>query len=158
MAIRRRSRSSPVSISRLASSPTTRKKNVIRPLLTQCRRSCEIPECPTWIESFVVQTDSYELDQGEFAHRSAATAAHNSTTALPVSVLRKSRTGEARFRDQAVRPVNVAGAPAEAFMRDTVGAMGDGGAGGAARLGGSGRGQDSRRAHVPRRANRPGGG
>ena len=40
IAMRRRSRSCPMSSSRLASSPTTRKKNVIRPSFTQCRRSC----------------------------------------------------------------------------------------------------------------------
>jgi DnaK suppressor protein len=105
----------------LASSPTTRKKNVIRPSFTHCRRSCEIPEPPTWIESFVVQTDSYELDQGEFAHKSAAAVAPSKTTALPVSVQRKSRTGDARFRAHAVRPVNGSVLPAEVFMRDTVG-------------------------------------
>ena len=37
--MRRRSRSCPMSSSRLASSPRTRKKNVIRPSFTQCRRS-----------------------------------------------------------------------------------------------------------------------
>src|SRR5436309_15323007 len=57
------------------------------------------------MESFVVQTDSYELDHGAFAHRSAASAAHSNTAAPPVSVLRKSRTGAARFRAHAVRPV-----------------------------------------------------
>jgi len=39
---RRRSRSSPMSNSRRASSPTTKKKNVIRPVLIQPRRSCTI--------------------------------------------------------------------------------------------------------------------
>jgi hypothetical protein len=39
------------------------------------------------------------------AQSRAASAAHNSTAAPPVSVLRKSRTGAARFRAQAVRPV-----------------------------------------------------
>ncbi len=58
IARRWRSRSSPVSSSRLASSPTTRKKKVIRPSLTQCRRSSEIPSLPSVIESFVVQNDS----------------------------------------------------------------------------------------------------
>ncbi len=57
-AIRLRSRSSPMSNSRLASSPTTRKKNVIRPSLTQWRRSVETLAPPRWIERFVVQTDS----------------------------------------------------------------------------------------------------
>ncbi|CAN5469212.1 hypothetical protein BH20ACT17_BH20ACT17_02290 [soil metagenome] len=59
IASRRRSRSSPRSISRLASSPMTRKKNVIRPSLTQWRRSVEIPlPSPTVIASFVVHSDS----------------------------------------------------------------------------------------------------
>ena len=60
---------------------------------------------PRLIESFVVQTDSYECDEGEFAHRSAAIVAASSTAALPVSVVRKSRTGAARLRAQAVLPV-----------------------------------------------------
>src|SRR5204863_421615 len=93
--MRLRSRSSPRSISRLASSPTTRKKKVIRPSLTQCRRSIVMWALPRLIESLVVQTDSYECDQGEFAHRSAAIVAASSTAALPVSVVRKSRTGAA---------------------------------------------------------------
>ena len=58
IASRWRSRSSPVSSSRFASSPTTRKKNVISPLLTQWRRSIEMPPLPTLIDSFVVQNDS----------------------------------------------------------------------------------------------------
>ena len=53
---RRRSRNSPTSNSRRTSSPTTKKKNVIRPLLTQPRRSWEMPESPTRIESGVRQT------------------------------------------------------------------------------------------------------
>jgi hypothetical protein len=68
----------------------------------------EMPAPPRRTESFVVQSDSYEPAQGEFAHKSAATAAHNNTSALPVSVLRKSRTGAVRFRAQAVRPVSEA--------------------------------------------------
>jgi hypothetical protein len=47
-----------MSSSRLASRPTTRKKNVIRPSFTHWRRSAEIPPEPIWIESFVVHTDS----------------------------------------------------------------------------------------------------
>ena len=39
-----------------------------------------------------------------FAHTSAAIAAANITTAPPVSVLRKLRTGAARLRAHAVRP------------------------------------------------------
>src|SRR3954468_7375299 len=102
-----RSRSSPRSSSRLASSPTTRKKNVISPWLTQWRRSSEIPPSPSWIDRCVVQTDSYESDQGELAHTSAATAATSRTAALPVSLPTKSRIGAARLRAQAVRSLNV---------------------------------------------------
>ena len=41
------------------------------------------------------------------AQASAATAAASSTTALPVSVARKSRSGACRLRAQAVRPLNL---------------------------------------------------
>src|SRR4030088_1936252 len=92
--------------SRLASRPTTKKNRTIRPSLTQLRRDSEIPEPPIRTDSVVVHTDSYESDQGEFAHTSAATAATSRIAALPVSVDRKSRTGAARFRPHAVRPVN----------------------------------------------------
>src|SRR5919198_1193147 len=50
---RRRSRSSPRSNSRPASSPTTKKKNVIRPLFTLSPRASATPEPPTSIESRV---------------------------------------------------------------------------------------------------------
>ena len=40
------------------------------------------------------------------AQASAATAAASRTTALPVSVARKSRSGACRLRAQAVRPLN----------------------------------------------------
>src|SRR5215212_9667405 len=104
--IRWRSRSEPMSNSRLASSPTTRKKNVISPSLTQRRSSIEMPSVPTRIESLVLQNESYESDQGELAQTSAATTAPSSTVAPADSVLRKSRTGAARLRAQAVRPLN----------------------------------------------------
>src|SRR5689334_14511281 len=104
--MRLRSRSSPRSISRLASSPTTRKKNVIRPWFTQWRRSIAMWALPRLIESFVPQTESYESGHGELAQTSAAMVAPSSTAALPVSVARKSRTGAARLRAQAVLPVN----------------------------------------------------
>ena len=54
---RRRSRSSPRSNSRRASSPTTKKKNVISPLFTQSRRSSATPEPPSVIESVVDQSE-----------------------------------------------------------------------------------------------------
>ena len=94
-----------MSNSRLASSPTTRKKNVITPSLIQWRRSVESVPPPSRMESVVRHTDSYECHHGELAHTSAASAAASSTAALPVSVLRKSRTGAARLRAQAVRPL-----------------------------------------------------
>ena len=89
---RRRSRSSPRSNSRRASSPSTKKKNVINPLFTQWRRSSEISAPPRWIESVVSQSDSYE-DASTFTHTSAATAAASRTAAPPVSVRRNSRSG-----------------------------------------------------------------
>ncbi len=104
IASRRRSRSSPRSSWRLASRPTTRKNSVIRPSLTHVRRSAAIPVVPRWIESSVVHTDSYVCHHGEFAHSSAAIAAPSITNAPPASVLRKLRTGVARFRAHAVRP------------------------------------------------------
>src|SRR5918998_1232350 len=106
IAARRRSRRAPKSNSRLASSPITRKKNVMRPWFTHSRRSSDMPSPPSRIERSVVQTDSYELDHGEFAHSSATTAAVSNATAPPDSVARKSRTGAARFRAHAVRPLN----------------------------------------------------
>ncbi len=61
---------------------------------------------PIVIASRVVQTDSYEAGHGEFAQTSAATTAPSITTAPAVSVLRKLRTGAARFRAHAVRPAS----------------------------------------------------
>jgi hypothetical protein len=55
---RRRSRSSPRSNSRLASRPTTKKKNVIRPLFTHPRRSSAIPAPPSRTDSWVDHSDS----------------------------------------------------------------------------------------------------
>ena len=96
-----------MSISRRASRPVTRKKKVISPSLIQWRRSWEIPLLPIWIDSLVLHSDSYELDQGELAHIQATNTAPRSTAAPPVSVVRKSRTGVARLRAQAVRSVKV---------------------------------------------------
>ena len=104
-AIRRRSRNTPVSNSRLASRPTTRKKSVIRPSLIHSRRWSEMPWSPTMIDRSVVQKDSYESDHGEFDHASAATAAASRASAPDDSVFRKSRTGAARLRAHAVRSV-----------------------------------------------------
>jgi hypothetical protein len=52
-ASRRRSRSSPMSNSRRASRPTTKKKSVISPLFSQYCTSCESPHGPTWMEIVV---------------------------------------------------------------------------------------------------------
>ena len=54
---RRRSRRSPRSNSRRVSSPTTRKKKVIRPLLTHSLRSYDGPCEPSLIESSVCQKE-----------------------------------------------------------------------------------------------------
>src|SRR5580765_5127139 len=102
-ATRRRSRSSPRSISRRASSPTTKKKNVISPLFTHWRRSSETPASATLIDSFVLQSESYD-DASTFTQTSAATAAASKTAAPPVSVRRNSRSGVSTLRAQAVRP------------------------------------------------------
>ena len=55
---RRRSLSSPRSNSRRASRPTTKKKNVISPLLTQWRKSSSTPASPRLIDNFVSQSPS----------------------------------------------------------------------------------------------------
>src|SRR6476646_6677732 len=102
-ATRRRSRSSPRSISRRASSPTTKKKNVISPLFTHWRRSSETPVSATLIDSFVLQSESYD-DASTFTQTSAATAAASKTAAPPVSVGSKSRRDDSTLRAQAVRP------------------------------------------------------
>jgi hypothetical protein len=44
-----------------------------------------MPSVPRVIESLVVQNDSYESDQGEFAQTRAAAIAPSRTTAPPVS-------------------------------------------------------------------------
>jgi hypothetical protein len=94
---RRRSRRSPRSISRRASSPTTRKKNVIRPLFTQVRRSRVTLWSPSRIDSGVSQTDWYEPG-ATLAQISAATMASTSTPALPDSVCRNDRNGATTAR------------------------------------------------------------
>jgi hypothetical protein len=90
-----------MSNSRRASSPTTKKKNDMRPLFTHSRRSCDTPDPPTRIDRSVRQTLSYE-DASAFAQASAPSVAASSTEALPVSVRRNVRSGVSRFRAQAV--------------------------------------------------------
>src|SRR6266446_3331194 len=116
-ATRRRWRSSPMSNSRRASRPTTKKKNVIRPLFTQWRRSCATLEPPTRIVSRVCHTVSYD-DPWTFTHTSAATVAASRNAALPVSVRMNSRTGDLRFRAQAVRPENGPAGSSAAFTEE----------------------------------------
>ena len=101
----RRSRNSPRSNSRRASSPTTKKKNVIRPLFTHSRRSSDTPQLPRSIESVVPQNESYD-DASTFTQTRAATAAASRTAAPPVSVRRNSRSGVWIVRAHAVRPEN----------------------------------------------------
>ena len=83
----------------------TKKKNVIKPLFTQWRRSSVTPEPPTRIESTVCQTRAYE-PASMLTQTSAASVAASRNAALPVSVRRKSRSGVSRLRAQAVRPEN----------------------------------------------------
>src|SRR5207244_10937011 len=87
------------------SSQKTKKKNVITPLFTQWRRSSATPETPMSIESFVLQSESYD-DESTFTQTSAAAAAASKTAAPPVSVRRNSRSGVCTLRAQAVRPEN----------------------------------------------------
>ena len=104
-ASRARSRSSPMSNSRRASRPKTKKKNVISPLFTHSRRSSDTPAPASRTDSRAPQTASYD-DASMFTQASAATAMPSSTAALPVSVRRNSRSGVCRFRAHAVRPDN----------------------------------------------------
>src|SRR6266576_5826479 len=112
---RRRSLSSPRSNSRRASRPTTKKKNVIRPLLTQSRRSSVNPAWPMRIASSVVHTDSYEW-ASTLTQTSAAATAPRSAAAPALSVSRNSRSGVGSARAQAVRWVN--GAASGALASD----------------------------------------
>src|ERR1022692_1597038 len=104
-ASRRRSRSSPMSNSRRASRPTTRKKNVISPEFTQPRKLSARPVVPTRIDSAVCHVAAYP-DESMFAQASAASAAASSTAALPVSVRRNWRSGVSRLRAHTVRSEN----------------------------------------------------
>src|SRR3954469_21768848 len=99
---RRRSRSSPRSNSRRASRPTTKKKNVIRPLFTHSRRSSATVWPPTSIDSVVSHSEWYD-DGWTLTQTSAATVAASRTAAPPVSVRRNSRNGVWRLRAHAVR-------------------------------------------------------
>ncbi len=98
-----------MSNSRLASSPTTKKKIVISPVLIQCRRSWETPEPPKSSDSRVPHKASYD-GRSTLAHASAASVAARRITALPVSVRRNSRSGVSTRRAQTVLPKKGVGA------------------------------------------------
>ncbi len=100
---RRRCRSSPRSNSRLASSPITKKKNVIRPVLIQPRRSCATPALPIRIDKRVCHTLLYD-EVSALTHTSATIVAASRKAALDVSVRMNCRSGGLRLRAQAVRP------------------------------------------------------
>src|SRR6478609_5412462 len=102
-ATRRRCRSSPMSNSRRASRPTTKKNSVIRPLFSHPRRSRLIEWSPSRTTRSVSQTLRYD-DASMLIQSSAAIVASSSTPALPVSVRRNSRSGVSRLRAQAVLP------------------------------------------------------
>ena len=90
--IRRRSRSSPRSNSRRASSPTTRKNNAISPLFTQVRRSRSADQGPIRTARTQSQKASY-WSVATFAQISASTIAAARMAALAASVRRKARSG-----------------------------------------------------------------
>ncbi len=83
----------------------TKKKNVIRPELSQYCKDFETPWPSRLIEKIASQTRLYEA-ASTFTQMSAATVAARSTAALPVSVRRNVRSGVSRFRAHAVRPEN----------------------------------------------------
>ena len=68
---------SPISISRLISSPTTKKKITINPSLIQCSRDFDIDIEPKPKETSVCQNCSYECDHAELDQTSAIVAQAN---------------------------------------------------------------------------------
>ena len=98
-----RSRSSPVTSSRLISSPASRKNAVIKPSFTQKRTSWWMAHRPTARSTGVLQIRSYPRHHGEFAHTTARAAAISSGTALAMLERRNSwsgRTARARGRSE----------------------------------------------------------
>ena len=91
-----------MSNSRRASSPITRKKNVIRPLFTQPCRSWDTLTPPSRSDTGV-PTPIRTRRASTFAQTSAAIVAASRTAALPVSVARNLLSGVWRLRPQAVR-------------------------------------------------------
>src|SRR4051812_20038034 len=102
---RDRSRRSPRSNSRRASSPTTKKKNVMRPLLTQPRRSRATDQSSSRISSSLVQKELYD-EVATLAQISAMSAPARRNAALPASVLRNRCRGVAMLLTHALVPVN----------------------------------------------------
>jgi hypothetical protein len=92
-----------MSNSRRASSPNTKKKNVISPLFTHSRRSSDTPVPASRTDSRAPHTASYD-DALMLIHTSAATVIATSTAALPVSVRKNTRSGVCRLLAHAVRP------------------------------------------------------
>ena len=104
-ASRRRSRSSPISNSRRASRPATKKKNAISPEFTQpCQLSAR-PLVPDRITSSVCQVAAYPAGS-MLAQASAASVAASRTAALPVSVRRNWRSGVSKLCAHTVRSEN----------------------------------------------------
>src|SRR4051794_20285679 len=103
--MRLRSRSSPISNSRRASRPTTKKNSAISPSFTQWRRSSDSVQEPSRISRWAVQNDSY-VDGDRFAHASATSAPPSRKTALPAWFSTNIRTGDERLRAQALRSAN----------------------------------------------------
>ena len=75
-----------------ASSPNTKKKNVISPLFTHSRRSSDTPAPASRTDSRAPHTPSYD-EALMLIHTSAATVIATSTAALPVSVRKNTRSG-----------------------------------------------------------------
>src|SRR3954471_16468570 len=85
--------SSPICSSRRTSIPTRKKKNTIRPSLTQYRSDSVTPAGPKRTENSVSQNRSYDSPHGELAHSRASTVAITSSAALAASVAMNRRTG-----------------------------------------------------------------
>ena len=78
-------------------------------------RDLDALEPPRLIVRRVCQTVPYD-DAWTFTQTSAATDAARRNAALPVSVRMKSRSGDFRFRAQAVRPENAGAGSAAASL------------------------------------------
>ena len=92
-AARRSSRSSPTTISRLTSSPTTKKKIAIRPSLTQWRSECTKSTGPNRRPTGVFQKARNGSAAGELARARAAAVTASSAIPLVDSTCRKRAMG-----------------------------------------------------------------